>query len=86
MRIPFVPPSVEDTGDNRGEEIALADASGGMCRYCSASTPFHHVPVAERTRKDTVLGDQKGTTQKFGPLKAVLGAVPAVFTNLEVGL
>ena len=38
---------------------------------------FHCVQVAERDCKGVSLEDVKGATEKFGPLKAVLGAIPA---------
>ena len=41
----------------------------------------HDVPVAERAR----MGAQDDT-EKFGPLKVVLGAIPALYANHEVCL
>ena len=46
---------------------------------------FHHMQAAKRARKGTLLRDPGEATEMFGPLEAVLGAVPAVFANREVG-
>ena len=46
----------------------------------------HDVPVAERARRGTLLGGAQGDTEKFGPLKVVLGAIPAIYANHEVRL
>ena len=46
---------------------------------------FHHMPATKRARKGTLLRDPNEAMERFGPLKAVLGAVPAVFANREVG-
>ena len=43
------------------------------------------MPAAKRARKRTPLRDPNGAIEKCGPLKAVLGAVPTVFANREVG-
>ena len=45
----------------------------------------YRAPVAKRARKDTLLKDG-GSTEKFGPLKVVLGAIPALYANREVRL
>ena len=45
---------------------------------------FHRVQVTQRDCKGTSLEDVKGATEKFGPLKAVLGAIPAIYANREV--
>ena len=44
----------------------------------------HRVPVAERARKETFLGDAEEATEKFGPLKVVLKAIPAFYADREV--
>ena len=44
----------------------------------------HHVPVAKRARKGTLLEEEKEATKKFGPLKVVLGTIPAIFANRQV--
>ena len=45
----------------------------------------HCVPVARTTtHRNLLLGDAKETIEKFGPLKAVLGAIPTVYTGHEV--
>ena len=55
-----------------------------MCRLIFPFPLFHSVPVAERGHTGTSLEDVKEVTEKFGPLKAVLGAVPAIYANREV--
>ena len=45
---------------------------------------LHHASAAKRARKGTLLGDPKEASEKFGPLKVVLGTVPAVYANREV--
>jgi hypothetical protein len=47
-------------------------------------TLSHHVPAAKRAREGTLLGDASEATEKFGPLKFVLGSIPALFANREV--
>ena len=46
----------------------------------------YRAPVAKRARKDTLLKDGGGSTEKFGPLKVALGAIPALYANREVRL
>lgn len=61
------------------------------------STPSWHrcsfdiAPVAKSAREDTVLRGANALTDVpkeaadgFGPIKAVLGAIPAVYANREV--
>ncbi|KAF9786483.1 hypothetical protein BJ322DRAFT_789980 [Thelephora terrestris] len=38
---------------------------------------------AKRAREGTLLGDASEATEKFGPLKFVLGSIPALFANRE---
>lgn len=45
---------------------------------------LHHVPVAKRAGRGTLFGDPKEAAEKFGPLKVVLGTIPAVYANHEV--
>ena len=44
----------------------------------------HHVPVAEATHRNLPRGDVKGAMGKFGPLRVVLGTIPAVYANHKV--
>ena len=44
----------------------------------------HYVQIAETTHGNSLLGDAKEATQKLGPLKAVLGAIPAAYEDDEV--
>ena len=45
----------------------------------------HCVPVARTTtHRNLPVRDAKETIEKFGPLKALLGAIPAVYANHEV--
>ena len=57
----------------------------GVCAHIIMEfTLLYNVPVAKRARKGTLLGDPKEATEKFGPLKVVLGAIPAEYANREV--
>ena len=47
---------------------------------------IHDVAVAKRARRGTLLGGAQDDTEKFGPLKVVLGAIPALYANHEVCL
>ena len=44
----------------------------------------HYVPVAETSHRNLPLGDVKEAIEKFGPLRDVLGAIPAVYATHEV--
>ena len=47
----------------------------------------HRTPVAKEAREGTSLVGVEGDTEKkFGPLKAVLGGIPALYANHEVRL
>ena len=46
----------------------------------------HDAPVAEKARRGTLLGGAQNDAEKFGPLKVVLGAIPAIYANHEVRL
>ena len=62
-------------------------AGRGVQWYVSSNFAFplfHSVPVAERGHTGTSIEDVKEVTEKFGPLKAVLGAIPAIYPNREV--
>ena len=76
--------SVIGTGDTGGEQIEPGEASRGMCRSTVVLTPSYRVPAAKRARKGTLLGGANEAAEKFGPLKVVLGAIPAVFANRKV--
>ena len=53
-----------------------------VCSDLMTLLPFvHDVPVAERARRGA-----QDDTEKFGPLKVVLGAIPALYANDEVRL
>ena len=45
---------------------------------------LHRMPVAEGDCKGTSLGVVGEATKRFGPLKAVLGVIPAFYANGEV--
>ena len=45
---------------------------------------FHRVPVTGRPRENILLRDTKKAADKFGPLKAVLEAIPPVYVDREV--
>ena len=47
---------------------------------------IYHVLVAKRARRATLLGGGEAATEKFGPLKIVLEAIPALYANREVCL
>ena len=46
----------------------------------------HDVPVVKRARRGTLLGGVQDDTEKFGPLKVVLGTIVALYANHEVCL
>ena len=71
-------------GDSGAEKTEPAEASRGTCPIIVEFALLHHVPVAERARKGMLLGDPKEATEKFGPLKVVLGTIPAAYANREV--
>ena len=51
-----------------------------------ASTLIYLALVAKKTREDTFLVDARIKTEKFGPLKVVLGKIPALFADRTVRL
>ena len=51
----------------------------------SVSALIYRVPVAKRARRATMLGGE-ASTERFGPLKVVLGAIAALYANREVRL
>ena len=46
----------------------------------------YRAPVAKVTREGTSLEGVDGNTEKFGPLKVVLGSIPPLYANHEVRL
>lgn len=46
--------------------------------------PFHRPPAAKKGPRDTFLGDTRKVVGGFSPLKAALGAIPAVYEGHEV--
>ena len=53
------------------------------------STPLalaYRAPAAKRARKGSLLEGVGGNTEKFGPLKVVLGGIPPLYANHEVRL
>ena len=46
----------------------------------------YRAQVTKRALKGTLLEDVGGDTEKFGPLKVALGAIPALYANREVRL
>ena len=57
----------------------------GVCADLFVAFVFtHHVQIAEATHRNSLLGDAKEATEKLGPLKVVLSAIPAVYENDEV--
>ena len=42
---------------------------------------FHRASVAERARQGKLIKDAKEEAEKFGPLKVVLRAIPAVYAD-----
>ena len=49
-----------------------------------ASAFIHRAPAAKKTHESTLLGGAKGNTEKFGPLKVVLGKIPGLFADRTV--
>ena len=45
---------------------------------------FDRLPVTKSVRRSTSLEDPNKATEKFGPLKVVLGAISAFYANREV--
>ena len=45
---------------------------------------IQRVQIAEITHRNAKIGDVQGDMEKFGPLKVVLGAIPAAYANHEV--
>ena len=44
------------------------------------------MPAAKETHEHTLLGGAKGDMEKFSPLKAVLGGIPALLADRTVRL
>lgn len=66
------------------KRLSLQKHPGVCADMIIALAPFHHVPVAKRARRGTLLEGTSEAAEKFGPLKVVLGAIPAVYANREV--
>ena len=68
-----------------GERISNQQSHPGVCADI-IMTPaiFHRVPVTGRPCENTLLGATKEAADKFGPLKAVLEAIPSVYVDREV--
>ena len=49
-------------------------------------TLIYHTPAAKETHEHTLLRIAKGDIEKFGPLKAVLGEIPALIADRTVCL
>ena len=81
----FLSPSAEDP-NYIGGEAERTEASRGMLGCDDVLAFIHDVPVAKRARRGTLLGGAQDDTEKFGPLKVVLGAIPALYANHEVRL
>ena len=67
------------------------EASRGTFKYHHGVAFPQHLPVAKITQKDIVLGGvtipigvTEEVTEEFGPLKVVLGSIPAVYANSQV--
>ena len=45
---------------------------------------IYRAPVAEESREGTSRGVKRSDAEKFGPLKAVLGGIPALCANRTV--
>lgn len=69
---------------NAREDIEPAVASRGTCRHHCGVGSFTVFTVAERARKNALPGNLREATEKFGPLKLVLQAIPAAYSNREV--
>ena len=88
----FFSPLDEDTGYTGGITNEPTERTTGMCTAATtASAHFLHPLVAKRARKGTLLGDvaaqvdtARVVTERFGPLKVVLGTIPAFYENSEV--
>ena len=83
--------SGRDTGDNGGRASEPAEASRGTCNTIVALAFLQLLAVAKRARRGTVIGDattnidaSQDVTEKFGPLKVVLGSIPAIYANSQV--
>ena len=51
-----------------------------------ASALIYRALAEKKTHENTLLGGAKGSTEKFGPLKAVLGKISGLFADRTVRL
>ncbi|KAF9791107.1 hypothetical protein BJ322DRAFT_1104775 [Thelephora terrestris] len=65
------------SGHRNGEFVDASDTGWRGIDAAEASR------AAKRARKGASLGDVNEATEKFGPLKVVLGAIPPLFANRE---
>ena len=75
----WVPATLE--GERSKQEVLP-----GVCAATMIALVLSHfrVPAAKRASKGTLLGGTDEAAEKFGPLKAILGSIPALFANREV--
>ena len=55
-----------------------------VCACNRGVCSLYNVLVTKTARKGTLLGNANEAKEKFGPLKVVLGTIPAVYANREV--
>ena len=85
-------PLDEGAGYTGGITNEPTERMTGMCVVATmALAHFLHSLVVKRARKGTLLGDfttqvdaARAVTERFGPLKVVLGTIPAFCANSEV--
>ena len=49
-----------------------------------ASALIYRALAEKKTHKNTLFGGAKGSTEKLGPLKVVLGKIPGLFADRRV--
>ena len=81
---PFLSPPAKGTSSTGKGEIEPEETSRGMCRHNDGVSSYLHVPGAKRARKGTLIRGVEDDTGTFGPLKVVLGSIPALCANNEV--
>ena len=88
----FLSPLDEGAGYTGGVMNEPTEKTTGMCTVAmTAPAHFLCLLVVKRARKGTLLGDvttqadgARVFTERFGPLKVVLGTIPAFYANSEV--
>ena len=88
----FLSPPDESAGYTGGITNELTERTAGACAVAmTVSTHFLRPLVVKRARKGTLLGDfttqadaAKVATERFGPLKLILGTIPAFCANATV--